>query len=152
MTYPSNVKYFLASVGDCRIKAKRLRWKVKSLEDAATKTTATVTGMPRGGGSDKDATLASLIDARDEYLRMLIETENYEREVLRLIDQVDDPTLRSILRLRYCDGLSIQSTLRVLAEEGFTVSERWCYKLQRSAIDAVKPYYEELRRQHGCTQ
>lgn len=89
--------------------------RILSLREAATATSAKISGLPHVGSiSDKTAIAAEIVDIQQiiEHKQQLAIIE-YNR-LTRYIAQVEDSLTRQILRLRYIDGLSwTQVALRV---------------------------------------
>ena len=89
--------------------------RILSLREAATVTSAKISGLPHVGSiSDKTAIAAEIVDIQQiiEHKQQLAIIE-YNR-LTRYIAQVEDSLTRQILRLRYIDGLSwTQVALRV---------------------------------------
>ena len=80
----------------------KARWKVEKEMARATKITATLTGMPHGGpGRDQVADGAIQIDeVKRAYRETLGELEQMQRELDPLIDALDNPDDRAVMRLR----------------------------------------------------
>lgn len=89
--------------------------RILSLREAATATSAKISGLPHMGSvMDKTAIAAEIADIQQiiEHKQQLAIIE-YNR-LTRYIAQVEDSLTRQILRLRYIDGLSwTQVALRV---------------------------------------
>lgn len=87
------------------IEAERKR--ILSLREAATATSAKISGLPHVGSvADKTSIAAEIADAARamEYKQQLAVVE-YNR-LTRFIAGVEDSLMRQILRFRYIDGLS----------------------------------------------
>lgn len=138
------VRVFLDSVLESRMEARRIRRKLDSLESRALNVTAKLSGMPRGGGSDRDALLVALADAADEYYRRLAAAEQQELRVMRFIDSIDRRDYRIILRLRYIDRKPWSKILAALNAEGVGIKESWMYKLHGKALAAARDKYKEM--------
>ena len=86
----------------------KARWKVEKEMARATKITSTLTGMPRGGaGHDQVADGAIQIDeVKRAYRETLGELEQMQRELDPLIDNLENPDDRAVMRLRYIECYS----------------------------------------------
>lgn len=142
------VRQFLMSVAESRIEAKRLRLRTQRLEAQATKLTASLTGMPRGGG-DSGNLLASLADMREDSIRAMIRAEEQERKVTAFIDRLENPVSRMILKLRYCDCLDWlprprrRSVLTELQKVGQFYSESHLFRLHGKALNEARELYNK---------
>jgi len=123
---------------------KRIKRKLDLLEARALNVTSQLTGMPRGGNSDRDAVLASLADTTGEYYRRLAEAEQHELEVLQFIDGIPEPMYRIILRLRYVDCRRWPSVLRELQKTGNDIEQAWMFRLHGRALNAAREKYKEM--------
>ena len=124
---------------------KRIRRKLDLLEARALNVTSQLTGMPRGGNSDRDAVLASLADATSDYYRRLAEAEQHELEVLSFIDSIPDQMQRVILKLRYVDRKRWPAVLSYLQKEGVDIQDRRMFQLHGEALKAARELYKEIR-------
>ena len=85
----------------------KARWKVEKEMARATKITTVLTGMPRGNGSDQVAEGAIKIDeVKQAYREVLGELEQMQRELDPLIDSLENPDDRAVMRLRYIECYS----------------------------------------------
>jgi DNA-directed RNA polymerase specialized sigma subunit len=76
----------------------------------ATKTTTVLTGMPRGSGTgDQTADGAILLQlAREALDRIETELSEMRAELGPMIEQIDEPLQKSVMRLRYMDGMRVR--------------------------------------------
>lgn len=137
------VREYLNSVLESRMEIKRIRRKLDLLEARALNITSQLTGMPRGGGPDRDAVLASLADATGEYYRRLAEAEQHELEVLQFIDSIPDYRCRIILKLRYIDCRKWPSVLKQLEVSDDYMSRKTMFRLHGKALNAARELYKE---------
>lgn len=145
MEYTDPVRAFLGSVLESRMEIRRVKRKLEALEARATSITSQLSGMPRGGGADRDAVLASLADvSRDYYLR-LARAEQNELEVLSFIDSLPSPDSRMILKLKYVDCKRWSKVLEALRSGGREITERWMFKLHGRALNEAREKYKEWR-------
>ena len=73
-----------------------------------TKMTATLTGMPRGGGGDDELTagVSKLIDLDNEIDRRVDALVDMRREIEGHINAISDDRYKRLLMLRYLDGMT----------------------------------------------
>lgn len=143
MEFTDPVRAFLGSVLEARLEVKRIKRKLDALESRAMNITSNLTGMPRGGGADRDSVLASLADvSRDYYLR-LAKAEQTELDVLRFIDSLSSPDSRMILKLKYIDCRRWPKILTTLRENGREISERQMFRLHGAALQEARQKYKE---------
>ena len=112
------------------------RFRVDKAMARATKTTAILTGMPRGSGTgDQTADGAIMLQLAREALDR-IETELAEmRSILGpMIEQIESPLQKSAMRLRYMDGMSVREIAYSL-----NYSEQHIFRiLQRAEQSIIK--------------
>ena len=143
MEFTDPVRAYLGSVLEARLEIKRLKRKLDAIEARAMNITSQLSGMPRGGGADRDAVLASLADiSRDYYLR-LAKAEQTELEVLRFIDSLPSPDSRMILKLKYIDCKSWGKVLDTLRANGRDITDRWMFKLHGRALKEAREKFKE---------
>ena len=136
------VREYLTSVVEARMEIKRLQHKVAQLEAQATKTTNVLTGMPRGGGSDRDKVLATLADLTSDYCRRIAEAEKRERDVDLFIQSIPSRDSRLILRLRYIEGFGWRKVLTALGKYGIHITERQMFRLHGKALQEARERFE----------
>jgi RNA polymerase sigma factor (sigma-70 family) len=86
------------------------RFRVDKAMANATRATSVITGMPHGSGSgDRMAENVILLDlakqARDQ---ITAELEAMRQQLGPLIEALDAPLQKSVMRLRYMDGMSVR--------------------------------------------
>ena len=86
------------------------RFRVDKAMARATKTTTVLTGMPRGSGTgDQTADGAILLQlAREALDRIETELAEMRAELGPMIEQIDEPLQKSVMRLRYMDGMRVR--------------------------------------------
>ena len=86
----------------------KVQWKIEQEEAKATKITTVITGMPHGGGGhDQVADGAiNITEIKAAYREVLGELERMRNELDPLIDDLDNPDDRAVMRLRYIKGVS----------------------------------------------
>lgn len=137
------VRAFLNSVRESRMDAKRLQSKLSQLEARATSITSQLSGMPRGGGADRDAVLASLADVSCEYYAMLAHAEETELEVLKFIESLSKTNYRMILKLRYIECKRWPRVLADLKSAGLDIEERRMFVLHGEALKEAREKFKE---------
>lgn len=137
------VRAYLNSVREARMDAKRLQSKLAQLEARATSITSQLSGMPRGGGADRDAVLASLADVSRDYYTMLAHAEETELEVLKFIDSLSKTNYRMILKLRYIECKRWPRVLADLKSAGLDIEERHLFRLHGEALKEAREKFKE---------
>jgi len=86
-------------------KLDRIKWDVERKEANATRITSVITGMPRGGGGNRqEDAYVILADVLDAYREAIQELDDMRGELIPLIDSLPDPDGRAVMRMRYLDG------------------------------------------------
>lgn len=86
-------------------KLQRIQWDVERKEAAATRITTNITGMPRGGGGNRqEEAYVILADVLDAYRESLAELDAMRAELKPFVDALTDPDERAVMRMRYMDG------------------------------------------------
>lgn len=119
---------------DQRIDAKIAQ--VASLNELATKCTATLTGMPRtpnSGGSTLADTVCKIIDLQEEINRDIDRLVDLKREIMSVIKQVENLEYQTLLEKRY---LCFRTWEQIAVDMGYDL--RWLYRLQRRALSEVR--------------
>ena len=144
------VRAYLSSVAEAKIDARRLGFRVRRLEAQATRITTTITGMPGGGGGDKERLLVELADMRAKSEAARIKAEKQEEEVAAFINELSDRVSRMILKLRYCECLEWETTKRhrrsvigELSKVGLCIGLRQLYRLHGKALNEARELYKE---------
>ena len=122
----------------------KARWKVEKEMARATKITATLTGMPRGGaGHDQVSEGAIKIDEiKQAYRETLGELEQMQRELDPLIDTLDNPDDRAVMRLRYVECFSPED----IAEAIHRTDRSVYYYLSRAEDQLARKYPEKVSK------
>lgn len=103
------------------------------LRSLAEKCTSSITGLPRGGASDKETTWIRLAEIEEEINADVDKYVDMRKEIEAAINTVDDITLQTLLRYRYLNGLTWE---RVAVEMEKTW--RWIHRLHSRALEAIK--------------
>ena len=122
----------------------KARWKVEKEIARATKITAVLTGMPHGGaGHDQVAEGAIKIDeVKAAYRETLGELEQMQRELDPLIDNLDKPDDRAVMRLRYIECYSPED----IAEAIHRTDRSVYYYLSRAEDQLARAYPNQVKK------
>lgn len=122
----------------------KARWKVEKEIARATKNTAVLTGMPHGGaGHDQVAEGAIKIDeVKAAYRETLGELEQMQRELDPLIDNLDKPDDRAVMRLRYIECYSPED----IAEAIHRTDRSVYYYLSRAEDQLARAYPNQVQK------
>ena len=122
----------------------KARWKVEKEIARATKITAVLTGMPHGGaGHDQVAEGAIKIDeVKAAYRETLGELEQMQRELDPLIDNLDKPDDRAVMRLRYIECYSPED----IAEAIYRTDRSVYYYLSRAEDQLARAYPNQVKK------
>lgn len=132
------VKDFLASAAEARLEADRLRAKLTRLESIAARK-----------GTDDQA--AQIEEMKAQTSDALIRAEKQEADVTQFINSLSDPAYRTVLKLRYCEGLewtgaplkrTVQSEMAKVSP-AYTYSERSIYRIHGEALQEARELYKE---------
>lgn len=130
-----NAKEYLSQAHrlDQRIDAKIAQ--VASLNDLATKCSATLTGMPRNpnrGGSTMADAVCKTIDLQAEINRDIDRLVDLKRELVAVIKAVEDTEYQTLLEKRY---LCFQTWEQIAVDMHY--SGKWVLKLHERALAVV---------------
>ena len=122
----------------------KARWKVEKEMARATKITTVLTGMPRGsGGHDQVADGAIQVDeVKKAYKETLGELEQMQRELDPLIDTLENPDDRAVMRLRYIECYSPED----IAEAIHRTDRSVYYYLSRAEDQLARRYPETVSK------
>ena len=108
---------------------------IASLNDLATRATATYSDMPGSGThrTDKmeDAVL-SIIELENEINKDICHLVDIKKDIVHRIKAVKNPEYQTLLELRY---LCFKTWEQIAVEMNYEL--RWLYRLHRRALDAV---------------
>ena len=124
---------------DQRIDAKIAQ--VASLNDLATKCSATLTGMPRNpnrGGSTMADAVCKIIDLQNEINRDIDRLVDLKREIVSVIKSVEDTEYQILLEKRY---LCFHTWEQIAVDMHY--SGKWVQKLHDRALDVVAGIMKE---------
>ena len=135
-TYENKLKMqYLMRYIDAKRRAKAILDEIRNLEDLATKVTVTFNDMPGGGGADDQlgAIVSHIIDLKADMVTQAKTIKAEQQIVQAVIDAVDDPDQRHLLRLRYINGYKWE---RVAVEMNY--SFRHTLRIHGAALAAVR--------------
>ena len=142
---PDPVKDFLRSAVERRIEVKRHKRRLALLESQCTQIPAPPSAAPGGGGDThgRESLWAALADAREEEARLIkAELEQY-RTVELFIKYIPDTTHRTLLRLRYLEGMSWTKLQFALCDEGVYYSDRHLRRIHDAAVEEARKLWRE---------
>ena len=119
---------------DQRIRSKSEQ--IQSLNELATSCTATLTGMPRNpnrGGSRMADAVCKIIDLENEIARDMDRLIEVKKEIVAIINAVDDVVYRTLLEKRYLCGATWEEITIDL-----NCNRRWTFRLHDRALEAVQ--------------
>jgi len=122
----------------------KVRWKIEQEEAKATKTTTVITGMPHGGGGhDQVADGAiNILEIKAAYREVLDELERMRNELDPLINALENPDDRAVMRLRYINGFSPED----IAEAIHRTDRSIYYYLSRAEDQLVRKYPDKVSK------
>ena len=129
---------------DQRIDAKIAQ--VASLNDLATKCSATLTGMPRNpnhGGSTMADAVCKIIDLQNEIAADMDRLIQTKRDIVDVIAQVADVELRILLEQRYLCGATWEEITMNLYH-----NRRWIFRLHDKALTVVQEILDRHETSH----
>lgn len=109
---------------------------VASLNDLATKCSATLTGMPRNpnrGGSTMADAVCKIVDLQEEINRDIDRLVDLKREIVAVIKAVENPEYQVMLEKRY---LSFQTWEQIAVDMNYSIQH--IYRLREKAYAAVQ--------------
>jgi len=122
----------------------KVRWKIEQEEAKATKTTTVITGMPHGGcGHDQVADGAiNILEIKAAYREVLDDLERMRNELDPLINALENPDDRAVMRLRYINGFSPED----IAEAIHRTDRSIYYYLSRAEDQLVRKYPDKVSK------
>ena len=124
---------------DQRIRSKSEQ--IRTLNEIATSCSATLTGMPRNpnrGGSRMADAVCKMIDLENEIARDMDRLIEVKREIVTVINAVDDVVLRTLLEKRYLCGATWEEISVDLC-----FNKRWTFRLHDKALEAVQKILDQ---------
>lgn len=143
------VRAFLASAIEARIEYRRHQRRVKELDSRSNRLSANLTGMPGGGGEEhsQEAMWSALADARSAELDAMQKHDRTEKEVNAFIDSLSTPLYRSLLRLKYLDGLTWVQMTFALREAGVYYSVRQLQRHHGYALSEARELWLNMQKE-----
>lgn len=94
----------------------RLEWDMERKMSNAAKITASITGIPRGSGNHSKVEDGAIILAtvKDAYREVIAELEALRARLSPLIDMLEDPDEKAVMRMRYLNGLNPEQIALVI--------------------------------------
>lgn len=126
-------------LGQARYLDNRINSKIQqvaSLNDLATKCTATITGMPHSPNhstSSMEDAITKIIDLQGEICKDMNLLVDIKAEIVALIKQVEDRDYQTLLEEHYLCFLPWE---RIAVDMGYDI--RWVYRLHGKALKAVQ--------------
>lgn len=122
----------------------KVRWKIEQEEAKATKTTTVITGMPHGGGGhDQVADGAiNILEIKAAYREVLDDLERMRNELDPLINALENPDDRAVMRLRYINGFSPEDIAEAIHRTDRSI---YCY-LSRAEDQLVRKYPDKVSK------
>ena len=119
-------------------------WDIKLAEANATKITATITGMPRGSDNHSKVEDGAIkISAlKDAYAEVIDELDVMRKQLEPLIDTLEDPDDRAVMRLRYINGFRPEE----FAHERYRTARSIYYYLKRAEDELVRRYPDKVMK------
>ncbi len=108
---------------------------IASLNELATKCTATLTGMPRNpnrGGSTMADAVCKIIDLQEEINRDIDKLVDLKRDIVATIKAIDNPEYQIMLEKRY---LCFQTWEQIAVDMNYSIQH--IYRLREKAYAAV---------------
>lgn len=120
-------------------KLPKIQWDVEKKEANAERITSRITGMPRSGkdGNRQEDALIALADAREAYQEAIDELESMRKELLPLIDRIEDINEKAMIRMRYMKGHSIEEIAETIERDNRSVY-RYLTKAEGKITDMQK--------------
>lgn len=134
MNYEEKV-HWLQRYRDALQLEEELRQELENQRSRACKTTAALTGMPGGGGDGQALPRAveSIIAAQQELQAQINLCGATRREVVAVIDQIEEERGHEILRRRYLLGQRFEQ----IAVE-MCLEYRWVRRLHKRAVENIR--------------
>lgn len=123
-------------VDEAQERVQRLRARLESGRMSS------VTGMPRGGGSDWTETADRLIELEQVVNQRTRELVRWKLAAIDAIKSVEEPREAEVLELYYIDALTWEQVAHRMA-----LDLRWVYRLHGRALTKVRVPEEVIQRE-----
>ena len=122
---------------------ERLQWAVEKAEARATRSSSSITGMPRGGrsGNKMEDDTIIIVELKEKHLEITTELEQQRKELERALKKVTDPNQYLALRMRYIRGKKLREI-----EIAMNYSERSIIRFLESGERKVIEIQKQKRR------
>jgi len=122
----------------------KARWRVEKEMAKATKITSVLTGMPHGGGGHDQVAdgVIKIDEIKQAYKETLGELEDMQHELDPLIDTLDNPDDRAVMRLRYIECYSPED----IAEAIHRTDRSVYYYLSRAEDQLARRYPDKVAK------
>jgi len=153
MTKTYTADDFLRSVREARIETRRCEYRLEELRAQCERTTASYGGLAPGGAGDdhKDALLVAAAEQTEELHRRTLCYVRRIRAVEDFIASLPDVRQRTVLRLRYVDGLRWDAVREGMAEYGLNYEDRQVYRLHGAALAEARTRFPAWAEEHPET-
>ena len=93
-----------------------LGWRIIKMEARATKSTTTITGMPRGGGTGNrmEEIIVEIATIKESYIQICEELNTRKAELERAMSVIKNPMVSVSIRMRYIRGCKIREICETL--------------------------------------
>lgn len=90
---------------------EKLRWMILRAEARATRTTRTLTGMPRGGGAGKgmEDQIIMIATLKEQYIEVFEELNGMKAELRKMLKYIRNPYHNLAVQMRYIHGDKIRT-------------------------------------------
>lgn len=137
---------FLNSAKKLQIRAAKTQNRISQLRDMCTHVTRATTSDHKQTNSDErtgEDLKILLADETDRLEARYIDALRQIRKVERFINKLPSHTHRSLLELRYVNGLRWPEILAFCQQHGICASERHMYRLHGGALEAARKLWKE---------
>lgn len=133
MTYRETVRWLYRYLDAKRLQVC-LEQELAEIKSTASRVTPALTGMPGGGGDGQSMARAveSIVDAQQKLAAQINVCGATRREVVAVINRLDDERLHEVLRRRYLLGQKWEDIA-----EAMSYAHRSVFKLHRQAVQQV---------------
>ncbi len=93
-----------------------LGWRIIKMEARATKSTTTITGMPRSGGNGNrmEEIIVEIATIKEAYIGICEELSNRAAELEKAMKVISNPMVRVSIHMRYIRGCKIREICETL--------------------------------------
>lgn len=93
-----------------------LGWRIIKMEARATKSTTTITGMPRSGGTGNrmEEIIVEIATIKEAYIGICDELNNLKADLEKAMKVISNPMVRVSIHMRYIRGCKIREICETL--------------------------------------